>query len=109
MTDALKQRAQSRLEPLAKLINENAHVYIEAGATSNHHKSFPSKFQASVTVDARKQMHYAKVLDADMNAALDRAIDDVIESVKHEKGRRQTLIRRGHMAIKRLTKSAFYE
>lgn len=108
-TDANKARAVSQLEPLEKILPVDAHVYVETGRTTTHHKSSDTLFQASVLIDSKGNTYYARVQDADLNTALDRACRDVIESVRQEKGRKQTLARRGRMIIKRLTKSAFYE
>ena len=109
LTDELKKRVADGLAPLEKFLPDTARVYAEIGKTSNHHRSGDGVYQASVTLDTKGQMHFAKVAGSDAYKATDQACLDIVESVKQNRGRKQTLVRRGRMIIKRLTKSAFYE
>ncbi|MDB4984765.1 MAG: hypothetical protein JWM20_944 [Patescibacteria group bacterium] len=109
LTDEMKKHVRTALAPLEKILPDHVHVYAEVGKTSNHHRSGDDIYQASITLDTKGHMHFASVTDGDAYKAIDRAGLDIVESVKQNRGRKQTLARRGRMIIKRLTKSAFYE
>jgi ribosomal subunit interface protein len=107
LTSAITEAVHKKTASLEKFIHTNAFVQVELGKPSSHHKSGNDIFATEITVDMKGHTYYVQVTDADLYTSLDRATADIIEMIKHGKGRRQTLARRGRIAIKNLLKKGF--
>lgn len=107
LTEAITEAVHTKLSALDKLIHTKAFVHVELGKPSSHHKSGDDVFMAEITIDMKGQTYFVQVANADMYQALDRAVYDIGEMIKQEKGKRQTLLRKGRMLVKQLIKKGF--
>lgn len=107
LTDALKQYVYSKLGSLEKFIPVNAHVRVEIGRPSAHHKSGDDIYMTEIEIDWNGQVYYIKTNDADQYAAIDRARDEIIEMIKSGKGKQQALWKRGRSVVKDMMKWDF--
>jgi ribosomal subunit interface protein len=108
LTDALKQYSHDKLQSLEKFIHQNALVHVEIGKPSKHHKAGPDVFHAEITIDSNGHNYFVQITDADLYVAIDRATTEILEMIKQGRGKRQTLIRKGRMALKELARKGFY-
>jgi ribosome-associated translation inhibitor RaiA len=93
---------------LEKFIHPNAHIAIEIGKTSKHHKKGDDIFQAEITVDSNGQTYFIQMTDGELYRAIDRARDEMVELIKQGKGKRHTLLKKGRMMLKDLQRKGFY-
>lgn len=100
LTEAIKEYTFKKLEPLAKIAPSASYVRVELGKPSAHHRGGPDAFLAEISVDAAGRTHFARVLESDLYAGIDRVAAEIVESVKQGKGKRQTLLRRGRNMLK---------
>ncbi len=107
LTEAIKDYATKKLEPLEKLMPHDAYVHVELGKPSAHHKAGPDVFLAEIALDTNGQTYFARVTESDLYAGIDRVTAEITETVKQGKGRRQTLMRRGRMMLKQLIQKDF--
>ena len=104
LTDAITEAVYAKLATLDKLIPTQAFVQVELGKPSAHHKTGEDVFLAEITIDMKGHTYFVEVHHSDMYLALDRATYDIGEMIKQEKGKRQTLLRKGRMLVKQLLK-----
>jgi ribosomal subunit interface protein len=102
LTEAIKDAVYRKLESLEKFIQHPAHVSVELGKPSAHHKAGPDVFLTEITIDTNGQTYFVKSTHSDLYAALDLATSEMSEVIKQGKGKRQTLVRKGRMMIKNL-------
>lgn len=100
VTDALRQYVNSKLASLSKFIPHTAHVRVEIGRPSAHHKSGSDIYMAEIETDWNGQTYYIQVADADQYAAIDRARDEITEMIKAGRGKKQALWKRGQSMMK---------
>lgn len=104
LTSAIKEYVQSKVTTLEKVIHTPAYVHVEIGKPSSHHKSGEDVFQAELTIDTNGQTYFSRVMHADLYQALDQVVLKIAEMIKQNKGKKQTLFRKGRMVIKKLLK-----
>ena len=107
LTDAITDAVYKKVHSLDRIIHTNAYVHVELGKPSSHHKAGDDVFLVEITVDAKGSTYFIAVTDGDLYSALDRAVSDMAEIIKQGKGKRQTLLRKGRMMVKRLLKQGF--
>lgn len=107
LTDAITDAVHNQLKTLEKLIPTRSFVHVELGKPSAHHKSGEDVFQAEITLDTKGQTYFVQIAHSDLYQALDRAVYDIGEMIKQEKGKKQTLLRKGRMLVKQLMKQGF--
>jgi ribosomal subunit interface protein len=108
MTDAIRGYVYDKLASLEKIIHTNAHIVVEIGRPSHHHKKGEHVYMAEISIDSDGQTYFIQITDADLYAAIDKARDEMMELIKQGKGKKQTLLRKGRMMVKRLMKRGFY-
>ncbi len=108
LTEAIENYVDEKLLALEKFIHPNAHIAVEVGKPSKHHKKGDDVFQAEITVDSNGQTYFIQILDGELYSAIDRARDEMIELIKQGKGKRQTLLKKGRMMLKDLQRKGFY-
>lgn len=109
LTEAITQAVHRELQALDKLIHTKAFVHVELGKPSAHHKSGDDVFMTEITIDMKGQTYFVQVNHSDLYQAINKAVYDMSEIIKQEKGKRQTLLRKGRMMIKDLLKKGFTE
>ena len=108
MTDAIRNYIYEKIDSLEKFIHHDAHIAIEIGRPSHHHKKGEDVYMAEISIDSHGQTYFIQVTDADLYAAIDKARNEINELIKQGKGKKQTLLRKGRIAIKQLMKRGFY-
>jgi putative sigma-54 modulation protein len=76
-------------------------VQVEVGKSTQHHKNGPI-FRAEVRVSGAGLNAYAASEQTDLYAAIDVVKDDIIQKLTHEKGKRDTMMRRGGRMMKNM-------
>lgn len=104
LTDAITEAVYAKLATLDKLIHADAFAQVELGKPSAHHKTGDDVFMTEITIDMKGRTYFVQVHQSDLYQAIDRAVHDIGEMIKQEKGKRQTLVRKGRMLIKQLLK-----
>jgi ribosomal subunit interface protein len=104
LTQAITDAVYKKVGNLEKIVHTSGFVEIELGKPSAHHKEGTDIFLAEITLDTNGDTYFVQVTDADLYVALDRVVADMIEMVKQGKGKKQTMIRKGRMMIKKLLK-----
>lgn len=108
LTEAIENYVYDKLAVLEKFIHTNAHIAVEVGRPSKHHKKGENVFQAEITVDSNGQTYFIQITDSELYAAIDRARDEMLELIKQGKGKKQTLLKKGRMMLKELARKGFY-
>lgn len=108
LTDAIRDYVHEKLGSLEKIIHQNAYIAVEIGRPSHHHKKGEDVYMAEISIDSHGQTYFIQVTDADLYAAIDKARNEINELVKQGKGKKQTLLRKGRVAIKQLMKRGGY-
>jgi ribosome hibernation promoting factor len=107
LTDALESYVQDKMSSLKKFLPHDAHVMVEIGRPSIHHKTGTDIYQAEIEASTAKQTFFISITDADLYAAIDRARDEIVELIKQGKSKKTTMVRRGGMMMKDLMKIDF--
>jgi len=100
LTPALRDYTEKRFASIAKFAGGDATVSVELGKTSMHHKQ-GDYFRASVNVvTPLGKQHHAESDKADLYEAIDDVRDEIITELTKEKGRTDSLFKRGARRIK---------
>lgn len=108
LTEAISQYVRGKVSILDKFVNEYAHVVVEVGRPSNHHKTGDDIYLAEITVDTDGQTYFVEVSDGDLYFSIDRACNEMLEIIKQGKGKRHTLLRKGQLMLKQLRRKGMY-
>jgi putative sigma-54 modulation protein len=105
LTPAISSYAEKKISSLEKFFRTapEAVAHVEVGKVSQHHKS-GDVFRAEVRVIGAGLDFYAAAEKSDLYAAIDAVKDEAAQALKHEKGRRDALYRRGGRAVKDMMK-----
>ncbi len=109
LTEAITNAVHTELRALNKLIHTKAYVHVELGKPSAHHKSGEDVFMTEITIDMKGQTYFVQVHHSNLYQSINKAVYDMGEMIKQEKGKRQTLLRKGRMLVKDLLKKGFTE
>ncbi len=108
LTDAIKDAVYTRVAPFEKFIKDEAYLYVQIGKRSAHHKAGEDEFVAEMTLDTHGHMYFIEITDADLYTAIENASQEIINKIKQGKGKRHTLVKKGRMMLKQLTRKGFY-
>lgn len=109
LTEAIKDYVQKRVTNLEKLLfsieetGGEVFVHFEVGKSTNHHKGgevFHS--DCSINIDGKK--FYYGTDKEDLYESVDDVKERLYEEIRRDKGRKQTLFRRGASSIKKMLK-----
>ena len=104
LTQAITDYVHEKVSTLEKyLTNPDSVAEVEVGRTTQHHKS-GEVFKAEVHVTGNGLDLYAVSEHSDLYAAIDEVKDEIVRNTVSEKGRRQTLSRRGGQMVKNMIK-----
>ena len=106
LTPAIEEYIYKKMEMLDKLIHKDdtsAHVAVEVGKNSEHHKAGEIFFSELNMHIAGKDLRVRFDAD-DIYAAIDKAKDEMMHALRAHRGKRETLLRRGGSAIKNMLK-----
>ena len=100
LTQAITDYVHEKVSALEKYVkNPDAVAQVEVGRTTAHHKS-GDIFKAEVHVTGDGLDLYAVSEHSDLYAAIDEVKDEIVRNTVSEKGKRQTLTRRGGQMVK---------
>ncbi len=106
LTDAISSFVDSRVRALEKFVapdDSSASVDIEVGKTTGHHNK-GDIFKAEFNFQMGGKNFRVVDENTDLYAAIDKAKEEMIKTLRRNKGRQQTLFKRGGATIKRLLK-----
>jgi putative sigma-54 modulation protein len=104
LTPAISDYVQKKVSALHKYIhNDDAVAQVEVGRTTQHHKT-GEVFKAEVHITGAGLDLYAVSEHSDLYAAIDLVKDEITRNAVHEKGKRETLTRRGGQMVKNVLK-----
>jgi len=109
LTEPIKEYALKRVTNLEKLLSGiekkggEVWVSLELGKSTNHHKG-GSVFHAYGLVKTKGQEFYGSADEEDLYAAIDAVKESLFREISKNKDRRQTLMKRGAMSVKKMMK-----
>jgi len=104
LTPAISDYVHKKVTVLEKYIqNADAVALVEVGRSTQHHKS-GEVFKAEVRLTGAGLDLYAVSEQADLYAAIDLVKDEVARKLMHEKGKKESLARRGGRKLKDVMK-----
>ena len=110
LTPAISEYIHKKIVVIEKYLtkeNTETMVQMEVGKSTHHHKSGPV-FRAEIRLVSGNIDLYAVSEQEDLYAAIDIVKDEIVHSLTHEKGKRQTLARRGAEMLKSIIKGLGY-
>lgn len=109
LTPELHDYVVNRVTNLGKYLSstsESIHIYFEIQKTTNHHKGDAHMYEASCKFNLRGQQYYARHSDAEAYAAIDGVKENLYREIRDGKGKKESLVRKGHRILKGLFKRA---
>ena len=105
LTPAITDYVNKKISMVERYLEPGADVVaqVEVGMNTKHHKS-GNIFRAEVHIIGAGYDLYAVSEQADLYAAIDLVKDEIIHNVLQEKGKSQTLARRGAQMMKNMMK-----
>ncbi len=106
LNDTLRDYVTNRMTHVQKYTNQDSemHAYVEIKKSSTHHKSAVDLYHASCRLVIDGHEYYAETSDGDMYAAIDALQEHVYREVRDQKGKRESMFRKGHRMIRKLFK-----
>ncbi len=103
LTPAITNYVEKKIAGIEKYFKAagEAVVAVEVGKKSQHHKT-GEIFHAEVHVIGGSLDVYALAEQADLYAAIDLVKDEIVQKLTHEKGKRDTMTRRGGRILKNM-------
>lgn len=101
LTEAIKSYTEDKISMIDSTFNlDNAIADVEIGKTTSHHKS-GEVFRAEINLDIPgKKLIREVVVHEDLYAAIDLAKDTILNSIKNESNKQNTLFLKGARKIK---------
>ncbi len=107
LTPAINDYVEKKIAHLDKFVSPNnleqSICYAEIGKTTKHHKN-GDFFVAELNVHVGGKSLRARVETEDLYAAVDMAVDEMIEELKSFKDKKTSLVKRGGAKIKAIIK-----
>lgn len=105
LTPALASYVEEKVAMLDKLLGHfgDVHADVEIGKETNHHKT-GNWFFSEINLHCDGKLIRNVAEEADLYAAIDKMKDNVAEEIRSYEKRKNTLLRRGGRAIKKLFK-----
>lgn len=107
LTEAITDAVHNQVRALEKNVHTSALVNVELGKSSRHHKSGDDLFVTEITLDVSGRTYFYTVAAADLYISLDQCVERIADMIKQGKGKRQTVMRKGRMLVKKLLRQAF--
>lgn len=106
LTPAIEHYLQDKLAMLEKVLPldnpADALANIEIGRTSEHHKTGLDIYRAEINLSYQGKMLRCEVENADLYLAIDGVKDKMVQEVRREQKKKNSLLRRGGRIIKKL-------
>ena len=99
LTPAISSYAEKRLSKITKFLSDDPLVSIKLGKMTQHHKH-GEVFRAEIRISGSGQNYYASKEATDLYAAIDEVQGEVMQEITKDKGKRESLMRRGGRAFK---------
>ncbi len=104
LTDAISDYVHKRIEPVEKLLKNDAVVVnVEVGKTTNHHKG-GDVYKAEIDVRGAGATFFVQSETDDLYTAIDDAKEELVRELTSNKDRKNTLFRRGARSVKKMLK-----
>ncbi len=105
MTKAISSYLDKRLEKLEKFIGDDpsAKGQVEIGTTTRGQKS-GEIYRAEINLHIAGKKLRTEAEETDLYAAIDKARDEMVRSLKSYKEKQRSLLRRGSYQVKKLLK-----
>lgn len=106
LTPDIKSYIEKKIESVDKLVDSRDEpvIYeVEVGKTTEHHEK-GDVYKAEVHLRKKGGNLYATAHAEDVMAAIDKIKDEIIHALSSDKERKETLLRKGQMQIKKMLK-----
>lgn len=105
LTPAISDYADKRLDKISHFLDADptAQCDVELGRTTSHHHK-GDVFRAEIHIVAKHRDVYASSEKPDLYSAIDEAYAEVFHSLKLDKAKQQSRLRRGGAIIKNMAK-----
>jgi ribosomal subunit interface protein len=101
LTDALRNHVELELDKLKRVVSSDAHIYVEIGKTTNHHKH-GDVYKAEGKISLPGSKYFADIITDDLYTAISDLGNELFNQVTQSKSKTRALIRRGQSVIKKL-------
>jgi ribosomal subunit interface protein len=101
LTDALRNRVESELAKLEKIVGTDTRIYVEIGKISNHHKQ-GDVYKAEGKISSPGADYFADIVTDDLYTAIGDLGNELFRQVTTSKSRGRALMRKGQSIIKKL-------
>ena len=102
--DALRQYALDKMESFSKVLSpeelDSAVCYVEFRRSTHHQTG--DVCGAEVTLDVKGRLYRVTKEEPTFEKAIDKVKDDILESLRANKGRARDLVRKGASMMKRM-------
>ena len=109
MTQAISNYLTEKLIDLERLINvkEDTEVLaeIEIGKTTEHHQSGENLFRSEMNLSISGKLYRSVSEKADIYEAIDEMKDEVMRLLRKDKGKEETLIKKGGRKAKEMLRN----
>ncbi len=99
MTEAIRSYVQKKLEPVKKFVDEGSKIEVDLGKTTNHHRN-GDIFRAEYNIVTDGKLTRIEAVAEDLYTAIDVAQTDLLNALANQKGKKQTLWKKGSQRIK---------
>lgn len=106
LTQDLREHIEKKLESADKLMDpaDTTVLYeVEIGRTTDHHEK-GDVYKAEVHIRKKGGNIYATAYAEDVLSAMDKVKDDITHALASDKEKKETMLRKGQMQIKKLLK-----
>jgi len=102
---AISEYLDKRLESIAKIIGDDTSVKcdVELGRTSTHHNK-GDVFKAEIHIVGGGKNLFAASEQVDLYSAIDAVRDEILQGLKADKSKKQSLGRKGGAEVKNIIK-----
>lgn len=104
LADDYKQRVEEKFAALDKYSGgEPLTMNVEIARTTNHHRN-GDVFKTELRLKINGKSFYARSEKEDLPASIDDVLEKISNDITREKGREETLFRRGARSVKKMMK-----
>jgi putative sigma-54 modulation protein len=104
LTSAIEEYVHRKIESVEKfIIKSGAHINVEVGKTTNHHKS-GDVYKAEIEIKNEGNTFFAMAETDDLYKAVDMAREEIVRELTSTKDRNNSLFRRGARSVKKMLK-----
>ncbi len=104
LTPDIESYLDERLAAVEKLFPQNSYVVCDVELSKETAHAHGDLWRAEVSLEIDGEVHRAVAQEESMQAAIDKAKDELAQMLRREKTKHESLLRKGSMKLKQLLK-----